>query len=224
MVQRTSVGVLDKAVAVLDAVAVGPATLNDLVSRTGLSRATAHRLATALVTHQLLARDAEGRFVSGTRLSSGPDLVGLATPILRRLRDDTGESAQLYVRRGDVRLCVAAAEPPTGLRDTVPVGTTLPMTAGSAAQVLLAWSDEPVPRDAAFDAGTLATVRRRGWAATSGEREPGLASVSAPVSQDGQVIAAISLSGPVERLTRSPGRLHGARLLAAARELADTAG
>jgi DNA-binding IclR family transcriptional regulator len=48
--------------------------------------------------------------------------------------------------------------------------------------------------------------------------------VSAPVSQDGQVIAAISLSGPVERLTRSPGRLHGARLVAAARELADAAG
>lgn len=224
MVQRTSVGVLDKAVAVLDAVAAGPATLNDLVSRTGLSRATAHRLATALVTHQLLARDAEGRFISGTRLSTGPDLVGLATPILRRLRDDTGESAQLYVRRGDLRLCVAAAEPPAGLRDTVPVGTTLPMTAGSAAQVLLAWSDEPLSPDAAFDAEALAAVRKRGWAATSGEREPGLASVSAPVRRDGQVIAAVSLSGPVERLTRSPGRVHGRRLLNAAQELADAAG
>jgi DNA-binding IclR family transcriptional regulator len=224
VVQRTSVGVLDKAVAVLDAVAAGPATLNDLVSRTGLSRATAHRLATALVTHHLLGRDAEGRFVNGSRLSSGLDIVRLATPILRRLRDDTAESAQLYVRRGDVRLCVAAAEPPAGLRDTVPVGTTLPMTAGSAAQVLLAWSDEPLPTDAAFDAGTLAAVRKRGWAATSGEREPGLASVSAPVRRDGQVIAAVSLSGPVERLTRSPGRLHGQRLLAAAQELADAAG
>jgi DNA-binding IclR family transcriptional regulator len=224
VVQRTSVGVLDKAVAVIDAVASGPATLNDLVSRTGLSRATAHRLATALVTHQLLARDAEGRFVHGTRLSSGPDLVGLATPILHRLRDDTGESAQLYVRRGDVRLCVAAAEPPAGLRDTVPVGSTLPMTAGSAAQVLLAWSPEPLPAESAFDAGTLAVVRKRGWAATSGEREPGLASVSAPVRLDGQVIAAVSLSGPVERLTRSPGRLHGRRLLSAAQELSDAAG
>ena len=224
MVQRTSVGVLDKAVAVLDAVAAGPATLNDLVSRTGLSRATAHRLATALVTHQLLARDGEGRFINGTRLSTAPDLVELATPILRRLRDDTGESAQLYVRRGDLRLCVAAAEPPAGLRDTVPVGTTLPMTAGSAAQVLLAWSEEPVSPGAAFDAGTLAAVRKRGWAATSGEREPGLASVSAPVRRDGQVVAAVSLSGPVERLTRSPGRLHGRRLLSAAQELAEAAG
>ena len=209
--------------AVLDAVSTGPAALSDLVLRTGLSRATAHRLATALVTHELLARDPAGRFVPGPRLAVGPDLVGLALPVLRRLRDDTGESAQLYVRRGEMRVCVAAAEPPAGLRDTVPVGTALPMTAGSAAQVLLAWSDEELPRQAAFGPETLAAVRRRGWAATSGEREPGLASVSAPVRVAGRVVAAVSLSGPVERLTRSPGRLHGTRLLVAAQELADAA-
>ena len=76
-----------------------------------------------------------------------PDpLPAAAIPVLRRLRDDTGESAQLYVRRGDVRVCVAAAERPSGLRDTVPVGSILPMTAGSAAKVLLAFGDgERVP-------------------------------------------------------------------------------
>ncbi len=48
-------------------------------------------------------------------------------------------SAQVYRRSGDRRLCIAAAEPAAGLRDTVPVGSLLTLRAGSAAQVLVAW-------------------------------------------------------------------------------------
>ena len=106
-------------------------------------------------------------------------------------------------------MCVAAAERASGLRDTVPVGAALPMTAGSAAQVLLAWEEGERMhrglRGAKFTAATLASVRRRGWAASAAEREPGVASVSAPVrGPGGKVLAAISVSGPIERLTRSP--------------------
>jgi DNA-binding IclR family transcriptional regulator len=110
---------------------------------------------------------------------------------------------------------VAAAERSTGLRDTVPVGSALPMSAGSAAQVLLAWDEPERARQglqaAKFTATTLTQVRRRGWAASVAEREAGVASVSAPVrGPGGRVIAAVSVSGPIERLTRSPGRLHAA--------------
>ena len=84
------------------------------------------------------------------------------------------------------------------------------MTAGSAAQVLLAWEPAAaaadVLGDAAFSARVLADVRRRGWAHSVAEREPGVASVSAPVRDEGgRVVAAVSVSGPVERLGRSPG-------------------
>ena len=62
----------------------------------------------------------------------------------------------------------------------------------------------------------VALVRRRGWAATAAEREPGVASVSAPVrGPGGRVLAAVSVSGPIERLTRSPGRMHAAAVVAA---------
>ena len=55
--------------------------------------------------------------------AAGEDrLLAVAQPILIQLRDLTGESAQLYRRQGDSRICVAAAERATGLRDTVPVG------------------------------------------------------------------------------------------------------
>lgn len=121
---------------------------------------------------------------------------------------------------------MAAAERPVGLRDSVPIGATLSMRAGSAAQVLLAW-EEPDRlhtglRGARFSATILSGVRRRGWAQSISERERGVASVSAPVrGPSNRVVAAVSISGPVERLTRQPGRLHAQSVLEAAKVLTD---
>lgn len=222
MKQSSGVGVLDKAVLVLDVVQGGAHSLAAITERTGLSRATAHRLAVALEVHRLLDRDADGRWRAGPRLSStrSDELLANAAPVLARLRDLTGESAQLYRRQGDLRICVAAADLGSGLRDTVPVGAELPMTAGSAAQVLLAWEGGDLPAGAAFTARTLADVRRRGWAHSVAERHAGVASVSAPVfASDGSVVAAVGVSGPIERLGRQPGPKHAAVVVAAAREL-----
>lgn len=227
MEHSSGVGVLDKALLVLAAVEAGAEDLPSLTARTGLSRATTHRLAVALEVHRLLARDPTGRWRLGPRLAElarvggGDLLLERAWPVLARLRDATGESAQLYRRQGDGRVCVAAAERGSGLRDTVPVGALLPLTAGSAAQVLLAWTpDDPLVGQAAFSPRVLSEARRRGWAHSVSEREQGVASVSAPVrTRDGTVLAAVSVSGPLERLTRSPGRLHADAVVAAAAEL-----
>ncbi len=187
---------LDKAVSVLDAVEGRPLTLAGLVEATGLSRATAHRLAVALEVHGLLGRDADGRFTLGPRLT-GLDLPALARPALEALRDATGESAQLYVRRGDRRLCVASLESPSGLRTIVPGGMSLPLHVGSAGKVLRGEGGE--------------------WAQSVEEREKGVASVSAPVrNAAGDVVAAVSVSGPIERTTRAPGRRYATAVLDAA--------
>ncbi|WP_394356531.1 IclR family transcriptional regulator [Spiractinospora alimapuensis] len=218
--------------AVLSALESGPASLSRLVRVTGLSRPTAHRLAVALERHRMVARDSQGNFTLGPRLeelsgAGGADrLLSIAQPVLVQLRDLTGESAQLYRRQDDVRVCVAAAERSSGLRDTVPVGSELPMTAGSAAQILLAWEDSDRIRrglrGSHFDATTLAQVRRRRWAQSVGEREQGVASVSAPVTgPGGKAIAAVSVSGPIERLTRSPGRLHAQAVVSAAERISE---
>jgi DNA-binding IclR family transcriptional regulator len=232
MDKSSGVGVLDKAAALLDGLEAGPSTLAQLVSATGLSRPTAHRLAVALEHHRLLGRDLQGRFVLGPRLaelaaSAGEDrLLAAAGPVLTALRDHTGESAQLFRRQGDQRICVAAAERPVGLRDSIPVGSALSMLAGSAAQTLLAW-EEPDRlhrglNGARFTATTLSAVRRRGWAQSIAEREAGVASVSAPVrGPSGRVVAAVSISGPIERFTRQPGRRHAAAVVTAAGRLTD---
>lgn len=229
MGQSSGIGVLDKAVAILVTAAATPASLADLVEQTGLPRATAHRLAVALESHRLLMRDGKGRWRPGPALTelarSAPDpLLVAAEPVLLRLRDETGESAQLYRRHGAQRVCVAAAERAHGLRDTVPVGARLSMKAGSAAQVLAAWASrqdaEELLTTAKYTARTLAEVRRRGWAQSAAEREAGVASVSAPVrDRDGRVVAAISVSGPLERLGRRPGSRLAPAVVAAAQML-----
>jgi DNA-binding IclR family transcriptional regulator len=132
----------------------------------------------------------------------------------------------LYRRQGDLRICVAVAERLSGLRDSVPVGAALTMQAGSAAQILLAWEDsEKIHRgltNARFTAAQLSADRRRGWAQSVGEREAGVASVSAPVrAPNGKVIAAVSISGPIERLGRQPGRIHAAAVVATAARLTE---
>lgn len=230
--ESSGVGVLDKAALVLGALEAGPATLAQLVSATHLARPTAHRLAVALEHHRLVSRDMQGRFVLGPRLqelasAAGEDkLISSSMPILIALRDHTKESAQLFRRQGDARVCVASAERQVGLRDSIPVGATLSMKAGSAAQVLLAWEEpERLHRGlqgASFTATMLSQVRRRGWAQSVSEREPGVASVSAPVrGADGRVIAALSISGPLERMGRQPGRAHGPAVVAAANRLTE---
>ena len=226
MRQDSGIGVLDKAVGVLHTIAESPCGLAELCDRTGLPRATAHRLAAGLEVHRLLARDTEGRWRLGPALSElaarvSDPLLAAGAAVLPRLREITGESVQLYRREGTSRICITAMEPPAGLRDTVPVGARLPMTAGSGAKVLLAYSDDAtraaVLPAAKFTDRALAEVRRRGWAQSAAEREPGVASVSAPVHDaHGVVIAAISVSGPIDRIGRRPGARWAADLLAAA--------
>ncbi|OBH99565.1 IclR family transcriptional regulator [Mycobacterium scrofulaceum] len=229
MRQSSGIGVLDKAVGILHTIAESPCGLAELCERTGLPRATAYRLAAALEIHRLLARDDEGRWLLGpavTELAAhvNDPLLAASAGVLPLLRETTGESVQLYRREGTTRVCVAALEPAAGLRDTVPVGARLPMTAGSGAKVLLAHSDAATQKavlpTAKFSERTLAEVRRRGWAQSVAEREPGVASVSVPVRDGrGAVIAAISVSGPVDRIGRRPGARWAADLLSAAEAL-----
>ncbi|OBH12708.1 IclR family transcriptional regulator [Mycobacterium sp. E1747] len=229
MRQHSGIGVLDKAVSVLHTIAQSPCGLAELCERTGLPRATAYRLAAALEIHRLLARDDEGRWLLGPAVTElavhvNDPLLAASAGVLPLLRETTGESVQLYRREGTTRVCVAALEPAAGLRDTVPVGARLPMTAGSGAKVLLAHSDAATQKavlpTAKFTERTLAEVRRRGWAQSVAEREPGVASVSVPVRDGrGAVIAAISVSGPVDRIGRRPGARWAADLLSAAEAL-----
>ena len=227
----SGVGVLDKAVVILSFLSEGgPATLAEVIEATGLPRPTAYRLLSALEVHHLVGR-VSGRYALGSRLLAwgnkvaGLDLVEAARPVLAALRDETGESTQLYVREGDRRVCVASAERVGGgLRDTVPVGAVLPLDRGSGGKVLLAWAENG-ERFSRVETAELDEVRQRGWAESVAEREVGVASVSAPVfGSDGRLRAAVCASGPISRLGERPGKRLAKPVVAAAREIEDALG
>ena len=129
----------------------------------------------------------------------------VAMPAMQALLQASGESVQLYVREDEARRCVVSLQSPHALRWIVPEGSLLPLGVGSAGRVL---GGEPVGPG--------------GWIDSVEQREPGVASVSAPVlDRAGRVIAAISVSGPVERLSREPGARHGAAVAAAGVQIGD---
>ena len=178
-----------------------------------MPRATAHRLASALERHLLVSRDAAGRFVLGPGLvrlgrvaggSAGRSLVDVGSPGTGRAPRPDRRKRPALRALGDTRVCLASLESPHSLRTIVAVGAVLPMDRGSAAKVLA--GDPP--------------CLEQGWAESVEERERGVASVSAPVVVDGCVVAAVSVSGPIERTTRQPGRRYGKAVAAAARALA----
>lgn len=225
---KSGIKVLDRAAIILQTIGEHPCSLAELCAETGLPRATAHRLATALEAHRILARTADNRWIIGpmiTALSSGQGdvLIETATPIMEQLLQRTGESVQLYRLTGTTRTCVASKEPALGLRNTVPIGARMPLTAGSAARIFTAFGDPKLTQrilpEASFTLKDLDTVRRQGFAESMEEREKGLASCSAPVYDHGRLVAALSISGPVERLRPSPGAKWAAVLVEAAHTL-----
>lgn len=226
---ESGIKVLDRSIAIVHALADSPLTLAELCTATDLPRATAHRLATALEVHNVVARTDDGRWTLGPWLTtlSGVQrshIIGAATPIMQRLLETTGESVQLYQLTGAQRTCIATQEKTQGLQYTVPVGTAFPLTAGSAAKVFLAFGTPELRSlilpDATFRSSELEDVRKNGWAESMNERENGLSSISAAVTDaSGSLVAVLSISGPSERLKPSPAALWQKEISAAAQEL-----
>ena len=211
----SGIKVLDRAMLILVTIGEKPRSLTELCEATGLPRATAHRLASALETHHILTRTADGRWTIGAVLTSlgarsATTLVDAATPIMAALMADTGESVQLYQLAGAHRGCIAAR---------------LPLTAGSAAKIFLAYSSPALKatimaENPSFTLQDIDEARDQGWAESISEREVGLASLSAPVfNGEGLFVAALSISGPAERLKPHPGALWADHLVAAATQL-----
>jgi DNA-binding IclR family transcriptional regulator len=237
----TGVGVLDRTITILDSVERGARSFTDVVDATGLTRPTTHRLLRSMMEHGLV-RHVEGQgYRLGARLlrlaaaaMRELPLRDLAQPVLERLARSTGESAQLFVRDHERRVCIAAAESGNELRTIVEVGAELPLTAGSAAKVFLAYGPPAItadllPRAEKLTASTpvgehlerqLVTARRLGWASSAGERQPGVGSVSAPVLDgDAALVAVVSISGPEQRLGRSSAKRYAPAVVEAAREI-----
>jgi DNA-binding IclR family transcriptional regulator len=214
-----------------------PLRLGDLALATGLPKSTASRLLRALERHDLVQRSPEsGSLRPGAVLvqyarrgSALPDLIGLAQPALDRLGQASGETVNLAVASAGGVEQVAQVDSRYMLGATNWVGLRVPYHASALGKVFLAFGAVPLP-DAPFERLTphtvttraeleaqLERVRRRGYATTTEELEPGLMAVAAPVhGSTGAVIAGISISGPTLRVSRAELERLGALLVSEA--------
>lgn len=222
-----SVQVLRKSARILDCLSVTSPRLraSEICELTGLPATTVARILRTLVEEDLLHRDGPYYRV-GVRITawsaasgSAPDLAADAATMIEKLRDAAGESAGLYVRHGNARVCVVQKESAFSIayRASLLKGVVETMHAGAAGKVFMAFDPEAMkaaevggfveytPKtvvDPAALQQQLDIVRRRGWAYVADEREVGLSSLAAPVlGRRGEVVAAVALAGPTHRLT-----------------------
>jgi DNA-binding IclR family transcriptional regulator len=213
---------IDRATALLTLVveAGAPRTFASLVDELGMARSTTWRLLAALEDNGLIQRDQTGAFRPGSlfvryaaRSSAVRDLAELARPALERLGGLTAETVSLAVARGNELIEIARV----GSRHLLSAGHRMdggdPPHCTAVGKVLLAHGVLTLPPgelarctpyspiDRAALEHELTQVRRRGWAASIDELEVGLAGVAAPIrAMDGAVVAAVSVSGPHERI------------------------
>jgi DNA-binding IclR family transcriptional regulator len=200
-----------------------PVTFTELTAASGLAKSTTSRLLMALERSGLVQRDTRGRFRPGEvfvsyawRGGAEAGLITVAQPSLDRLGDATGETINLGVASRGMVEQIAQVDSTYLIGGTNWVGLSVPLHCAALGKVLLAYGAAALPpgrlvrrtaqtitsREALQ--ANLAEVRRRGYAVTSEELEPGLVAVAAPVYREGAaVVAAVSVSGPATRLTRA---------------------
>jgi IclR family transcriptional regulator, acetate operon repressor len=200
-----------------------PMTFTELSGTTGLAKSTTSRLLLALERNGLVRRDDHGRFLPGEmfvsfawRGGAQAGLIAVAQPFLDRLGKATGETINLGVSSNGLVEQIAQVDSTYLIGGTNWIGMSVPLHCSALGKVLLAYgAAQPGPLDqlerrtaktitteAALRA-ELAGVRARGYAVTDEELEPGLVAVAAPIyGYDGNVVAALSVSGPASRMAR----------------------
>ena len=240
-IAETAVGVLDRSVAVIDAVQHGARTHAAVVGSHGTAT---HDRPSA---RSAPSNPRPGRAHRGMGLPARPEtaadrrrraagtvsLRAVAHPALERLAEITGESAQLYVRSLEGRVCVDGVESSSELRTFVAGRHGAAHLGGLRGQGVHGMDGGTGPQRArrrgpsahAGDArrGRLRQPTRdrpadRGWASSAGEREDGVGSVSAPVvGHHEELVAVVSISGPTSRVSRIGARRYAPAVIAAAR-------
>ena len=197
-----------------------------IAERLELTKSTTYKYVQTLERAGFLVRETDGstlilgpRILELSSVARNPSHVAdLAYPILEELVTQTNETALLAARMGTRSVCIARVESRHSLKLSYELGATYPLHAGGTAQVLLAWLDDDalskILSSAEFTRYTsktvasldelrarLAEIRKEGYAMTDGELDAGTFTVAAPVTdRTGQVIASLSLGGPLQRL------------------------
>lgn len=228
--EQNTIKSLDRAMAVLEHLSQTPGrALSDIASEMGQSPATVYRVLVTLEGRGLVEFDAGEQlwhigaqaFIIGARFLRRTSLVERARPIMRRLMEATGETANLGIEKEGSVLFVSQVETHASIRAFFPPGTLSPLHASGIGKALLAqmdddrlartlqgremraFTDHTITTPEALQAD-LAAIRARGFSIDAEERTPGMRCIAAAVfDMNGEAVAGISVSGPVSRVSEA---------------------
>lgn len=200
-----------------------PLGVTELASLTSSSKTAAYNLVTTLEIRGLVRRDSHNRYALGWALfelgelvRTGSDLSDAARPVVADLAESTGETALLGVLNHDSVIYIQKAESRRSIRMVEAPGQRLPLHKTAAGLVLLAFASDTYRDRYLMTVTTEAETSRshlrdatqeivaRGYAVFVQEPDPDLTSASVPVfGYGGEVSAALTVAGPVSRLTRA---------------------
>jgi DNA-binding IclR family transcriptional regulator len=206
-------------------------TLKELVEGTALPKTTVVRLVATMCARNILSARTDGSYCLGPEMLRWVRLAGTtwAPPqevldVMRQLSADTGETVNLYIRRGLSRVVVAQCESSATVRSVIPLGVAYPLWAGAAGKILLQAAPEltdQVAADSPYGPEFADQLRERvqagreqGYQVVHGERELGASALSFPIiGARGVVVAALTLGGPTGRFTedRMPNYINHTR-------------
>jgi len=237
---------LDRALGVLAEVARRDgASLTDLSRALDIPAATIHRILTTLQARDFVRFDEERQdwsigieaYRTGVAYLKRTNLADAGRPVMRRLMQDTGETANLAVPDAGEVVFIGQVETGNPIRAFFPPGSRTPMHASGIGKAILAALPEdrrrallPGARLAGFTARThrdidslatdLAAIRARGWSFDHGERYEGMSCIGAAILDSrGEPCAGISISGPSSRFSDDRLPSFGAAVTAAAAEV-----
>ncbi|SFR01423.1 IclR family transcriptional regulator [Poseidonocella sedimentorum] len=221
-----SVSAVERALSIMQTFEEGDTTLSlaELARKTSLDKATALRIARTLANRHFLIQNPDSSWRLGPALvrlgaiyQSNFNIRDAAEPALRQLSKLTGETAALYVREGDHRICLFRHESSQSIRHHVRVGTLLPLNFGSPGRVILAFTGE--------EGRLYDEIRAQGFYNTFGETDPQVASMAVPLFQGGDVLfGALAVTGPPNRFSPDAVALHLKALRSVGAELTRSLG
>lgn len=245
-------GVLAHVCEILDCFTQDHAELGvrEIARLTNLSTSTAGRILISMRDRGILQQNPDAKTYSlGIRLLTWSgvylaslDIRGIAMPVMTELQRLTLETISLYVLDGNDRVCVERLESPQSVRIVARLGLRLPLYAGSAGKVILAFlNDErqqkildgvplhPFTRHTITDMTVLkdelARIKHRGFASSHGEWIQDASGVAAPIyGADRNVMGALTISGPSQRFTRDVIEKYGREVVTAAYDISHQLG
>ncbi|MDQ0184503.1 IclR family transcriptional regulator [Cytobacillus kochii] len=221
-------------------------SISEVQEELGYPKSTVFRILNALEEFDYIERNKDTHryslgvnfFRLGSIVQSQLDFRHVAIPIMKKMVEETSETVELNIKDDLNRVCVEKVDSPQDVRNFVRIGERKPLHLGASGKVLIAFEKE-TDREKTLDnlamqnslipiqalREELNQINQRGFCVTKGERVPGSFAIAAPIfDQNKEMVASLTIAGPIQRLTPEHEEELIAKINEGARQISNNLG